>query len=232
MALSFGANITDIICPDKQNDDGIFELTLHVSGDFNASFEKRDEGSVTILVFKGLKSDKAFAKTLDTEVIKSVNVKSDANTTKISFEGRQLFDISVLPEVNTLRISIIPKTVPLMIEDIAKDTAGGQVVGYILETLLYIALVLFALTVLTALFLKFKLSSHAKKESSSQKASSSDISSLNTQEENVSPPPSLHTKKESEEQNDEKPLDDKTAQKHTKISSKKPKKSQKTLFDI
>ncbi|MDR1007581.1 MAG: hypothetical protein LBL65_03310 [Campylobacteraceae bacterium] len=201
---TFGANVTDIICPDEQNNDGIFELTLQINGDLNASFEQKDEGSVTILIFKELKIDKPFNKKLNTEVIKSVNIKPDTNATKISFEGKQLFDISVSSAPNRLHIAVIPKAAPLMIEDIAKDTAGGQI-GYILETLLFIALILLILTALAVLFLKFKLSSRIQ----------------NIQEEDEKPL-------------EESILNEEPAmpQKHPKVSKKSSGKRQKTLFDI
>jgi hypothetical protein len=211
ISFGLGANITDIIFPDKQNNEGIFELTLYVSGDFNASFEQKDEGSVTILIFKGLKSDKLFTKTLDTETIKSVTVKPDANTTKISFEGKRLFDVSVSSELNKLHIAVIPKAAPLMIEDIAKDTASGGQIGYILETLLVVALVLFAFTVIAILFLKFKLSSHIKKKSIQEPQEKEKPQEITQSEEPI------------------------VSQKRSQIP-KKPKKSptkkQKTLFDM
>ncbi|MDR0761567.1 MAG: hypothetical protein LBF13_00805 [Campylobacteraceae bacterium] len=217
---ALGANITSIICPDELNDEGIFELTLYISGDFNASFEQKDDGSITTLIFGGLKSDKIFTKTLDTKMIKNVSIKPIANATKISFESKQLFDISVSSAPNKLHIAVIPKAAPLMIEDIAKDTAGGQI-GYILETLLLIALVLFAFVMPFILYLKSKLSLHVKKDDEKLQS-----------KEGVPPfGPKADEKLSAQNEKIEKAVEI-IHPKHPKTPKKHPKNRQKTLFDI
>ncbi|MDR1976927.1 MAG: hypothetical protein LBQ18_08070 [Campylobacteraceae bacterium] len=160
----FGANVTDAFF--SQDESGAFNLTLQVNGAFNASYEQKHDGSVTALIFKGLRSDISFKKTPNSSMIETVSVKQgDKNSTQVSFVSKQLFDTSVTAAVGALHISLIPKTAPLMIEDIAKDTASGNVVGYVLDTLLYVALGLFAVTLVFILFLKLKLFGRAKRKS-------------------------------------------------------------------
>ncbi|MDR0666486.1 MAG: hypothetical protein LBF71_03650 [Campylobacteraceae bacterium] len=208
--LALGANITDITCPDGLNDKGVFELTLHVDGDFNASFEQKDEGSVTTLIFKGLKTDKPFTKTFDGEMIKNVSIKPDTNAVKISFESKQLFDISVTNDADAARITITPKAALFAIENIAKDIGSGNIVSYILDMLFYVAILLFGAAIAVILFLYLKKANIIKK--TEEKNPVADVLETTLEETKIPP---LH-------------------EQQTKIKSKKKSSNirQKTLFDM
>jgi hypothetical protein len=163
-ASLFSANITDIIYPDKQYKNGTLKLTLMLDSSFNASFEQKNEGGTAILIFYGLNSAKSFTKTLNASMIQNISVKPlDNNCTEILLVGKQLFTISVANSANALHIVLTPKTAPFTIENIAKDTGGGALTGYILDTLFYIVMFLFVMTIAAVLFLKFKLFGRSKK---------------------------------------------------------------------
>lgn len=160
----FGANITDIVYPVEQDKNGTLKLTFIFEGSFNASFEQKNEGGITILIFHDLNSTKSFTKTFNTSIIQSVSIKPlDKNSTEILFVGKQLFDISVTNDTNVLDIALIPKTAPFTIENIAKNTGSETIIGYILDTLFYIVAFLFVMTIAAVLFLKFKLFRYGKK---------------------------------------------------------------------
>jgi hypothetical protein len=178
LAISlFGADITDIVYPDREDKNGAFKLTLRLKGDFNGSFEQKNEGSAVILIFHGLNSAKSFTKTLNTSIIQNVNIKPlNKDSTQISFVGKQLFDLSVAHDANVLYITLVPKATPFTIEDIAKDTGGGTIVGYVLDTLFYIAAFLFVLTIVIILFLKSKLFPRIKKANAIERFKQPEVS--------------------------------------------------------
>jgi hypothetical protein len=238
-ASLFSANITEIVYPDKQDKNGTLKLILMFEGSFNASFEQKNEGGMAILTFYGLNNAESSAKALNTSMIQSVSVKpSDKNSTEILFVGRQLFDISVTNDANTLYIALTPKAAPFTIENIAKDTGSGTL-GYILNMLFYIVIFLFIITVTALLFLKFKLFGRGKKVNTKTKelkqSSYKEAFKITKSHESFTASHEQNIEDAKQTENSTVPQSKQSAENppkpKTKSKKKTPSVQQKTLFD-
>jgi hypothetical protein len=219
-ALLFGAAVTDINYSDKHDKKGgVFNLTLSFDSSFNNSFEQKYEGGILTIVFDGLIVDKPFMKTFNTSLIQSVSVnRSDKNSTKILFVGKQLVDVSISNSSDKLYIALTPRSVPLTMEDIAKDTGSGEIIGHVLDILFYVVIGLLFLTIAVILFLKIKLFPMKKTAAAPKTEEKLEYSTLNSSETD-----------DTSEAKIEKPA--LSAKKQPKAKPQKKKAQQKTLFD-
>jgi hypothetical protein len=241
----FAVNIID--CTIEKVEPNKLYITLSLDDNWNGTFTQKQDGNGAVFVFNGLGTEISSQVSYNSSLINKLTLReTDKAEAQLSLQSERIFDISVEIDDIYIHLTLVPQSIPLSIEGIAKDASSGEIIAVALDALLYIVIFLAILTGGFFVFVKFKLLPYSRaknipktdesKEEAFQDDENTSIDDIVTEESSAQNQP-VEIKQEQntsvkEQKTTPKPITAKIKkQTKTKMNTRKADKA-KSLFDM